>query len=1223
MPRSPLITQAVRKLSVYFGATTTSEYIAKSRLIAAEQASNDLTDKSASDKVTGYQRVIDAGNTDVSVGISFEDELAELIFGSRGIVYFNQRVSSLIVEGNIPVDRRRLEQVKIYGVYDSILNPAKDIFVAGTIVPKKIFSPRNQPNTYMLRPTKERPNLYAINVENPYLGPATRDVGALQIFLNGIPNIEFSKCVPYVDIDVITPRSALAPDEKGLGEGITLLKFLNPGSLSAVDQGILSAQNTRIVTEAGAITQGGTPLIGAKSSMEMFTSPATLTNMDAAARGKEDVPVIDRFRPPMSLGQLQVSNKLRTAGGGLSFATARLEIVIHDRSRLRDFVDFVRPDLYGLTFMDITYGWSHIDGGIASSNAYGTLLDALKVKQRYRIINSSYTFDDVGQVKVSLSLATVGSTDLLFLRMRGNVSIYNQLERLARQLSDILQEYQRLPKTPSLSKIDTITQFTDPNSILSAADDQGVLKQISEALTSNAVPASARALLASAYGKVERKGESNLYEIDHESLVAKYKTSMKQDYSKIVSDIPKMDVDPFASDMKSQGRFANMNAALGSSNYYPGSLFTESQSTLGGGLSDMNNPLTVDDYTKVITDTKNPSDFISLGAIFSNIVGAQLAKSQLYDEIQLIFYPFNRYAGAVNSLPVSCFPIESNLFNTAIATSAGKVQDLSLRDVISIINDRFVSFPADRAYLMSNFYNSAKAQKGEAELEKLSVSLNKAAVDENITKIDKRINELRESLKTVTDPGKASPIETQINELKGVKSNLVAVKSNGYKIEPNYETTRENRLKSVGITTGKFVQPNIQIEVEACPLLDANNNEIAEKTMIKLHIYDAAQDPFSTLGEILAATRDDQLNVVRIPTSEFNQQASAPGGVSEKQKDETLAIITQLSEGLNPILQKVNAEGIPDNCFKVNGTYEEIKSRVSAGMPYIVYGSQNSAITTANLQSNNNAGLGNVMLQRAFNAAGDYDPAAVDAGVPMQIVPSQLSLSTVGCPLFFPMQRLFVDFGTGTTADNVYFVTQIDHTIGSDGFKSEVKMSYGQGFATYTSLAQNLAAALSVVRGNTLETQKVQYNAPFNEIDQVTATNNASDKEKFDLQDGVLNVRKAIENLKEVKSAIDEKVAQAQITAQWKLNSAKAAAERAVQDAARAAVGSSAIQAAETAKIELLRAQEEAERFARDAQSNIDAVNSLNDALLALRSNDPTLAELIFNDEVIPVIGSI
>jgi len=1214
MPRSPLITQAVRKLSMYFGATTTSEYIAKSRLIAAEQASASSGAQTSAGQVSGFQRAIDAGNSDVSVGISFEDELAELIFGSRGIFYFNKNVSSLSTQKNLPVDLNRLGQVKIYGIEEDLTSPLPGVFVPGEIITRNLFSKNKQPNTRAFDPTKSLPNFYAVNVENPYLGPATRDVGALQIFLNGIPNIEFSKCVPYVDIDVITPRSSLTPDGTNVGEGITLLKFLNPKDTSEVDRGILQAQSTRVATESGAVTQGGKPLFGTKSSMELFTTPATLTNMDSSTRGREDVPVIDRFRPPMSLGQLQVSNKLRPAGGGLSFATARLEIVIHDRSRLRDFVDFVRPDLYGLTFMDITYGWSHIDGGIASNNAYGTLLDALKVKQRYRIINSSYTFDEVGQVKVSLSLATVGSTDLLFLRMRGNTSIYNQLERLARQLSSILQEYQRLPKTPSLSKIDTLTQFTDPNSILSAADDQGVLKQISEALSSNAVPASARAILATAYGKIEKKGEDNLYEVGQEGLVAKYKASTKQEYSKIVSGIPKMAVDPFGREMLiAGGRFEKMNAALGSSNYNPGALFTSSQSAAAGNLEEMGSALTVDAYSKVINDAKTQADFITLGAVFSNIVGAQLAKSQLYDEIQLIFYPFNRYAGAVNSLPVSCFPIEINLFNTAVATSAGKVQDLSLRDVIAIINDRFVSFPADRAYLMSNFYNSSKAQKGEAELEKLTISLTKGVVDGNIAKIDKKIAELNTRREAETDPAKQANIASSINELTGVKSNLNSVKSNGYKIEPNYEATREERLKSVGITTGKFVQPNIQIEVEACPLLDADNKEISEKTMIKLHIYDAAQDPFSTLGEILAATRDDQLNVIRIPASEFNQQASAPGGASTSQIAAMQGQIAAMAGSADSILEKLPGDG---NYYKVKGTYDEIKSRVSAGMPYVIYGSQNSAITTANLQSNNNAGLGNVMLQRAFNAAGDYDPAAVDAGVPMQIVPSQLSLSTIGCPLFFPMQRIFVDFGTGTTADNVYFVTQIDHTVGSDGFKTEVKMSYGQGFATYTSLAQNLAAALSVIRGGTLEAPSIEFVDPSEETSESAATDAAATAVALDLRGAVRGAREALEGLRTVTARGKEAIAAAQARAQQQVDAAEAAVLRAAADKV-AAVGDPklAAQAAE-AEIAAKRASEEAAAAKKTADDATAAAAKLDAAVKALETQDPTLAALFVSQEV-------
>ena len=130
---------------------------------------------------------------------------------------------------------------------------------------------------------------------------------------------------------------------------------------------------------------------------------------------------------------------------------------------------------------------------------------------------------------------------------------------------------------------------------------------------------------------------------------------------------------------------------------------------------------------------------------------------------------------------------------------------------------------------------------------------------------------------------------------------------------------------------------------------------------------------------------------------------------------------------------------------------------VTAGMPTIIYGSSATAMTNANLTTGGSAGLANVQLQRAFASPGETATENIDSGVPMQVLPAQLSIGTIGCPLFSPMQRFFVDFGTGTSIDNVYFVTSVDSNIGKDGYKTDVKMSFGEGFATYRSLNQQLA----------------------------------------------------------------------------------------------------------------------------------------------------------------------
>ena len=55
------------------------------------------------------------------------------------------------------------------------------------------------------------------------------------------------------------------------------------------------------------------------------------------------------------------------------------------------------------------------------------------------------------------------------------------------------------------------------------------------------------------------------------------------------------------------------------------------------------------------------------------------------------------------------------------------------------------------------------------------------------------------------------------------------------------------------------------------------------------------------------------------------------------------------------------------------------------------------------------------------------------------------------------MQRFFIDFGTGTSLDSVYYVISVDTTIGKDAFKTDLKLGYGQGFASYMSINQQLS----------------------------------------------------------------------------------------------------------------------------------------------------------------------
>ena len=85
--------------------------------------------------------------------------------------------------------------------------------------------------------------------------------------------------------------------------------------------------------------------------------------------------------------------------------------------------------------------------------------------------------------------------------------------------------------------------------------------------------------------------------------------------------------------------------------------------------------------------------------------------------------------------------------------------------------------------------------------------------------------------------------------------------------------------------------------------------------------------------------------------------------------------------------------------------------------------------------------------------------------LPMQVHPATVSATTFGCPLLRYGQKYFIDFGTGTTIDNYYAITEINHTISSDTFSTDIQLTpqdaYGR-FINASGMATNqVISALS------------------------------------------------------------------------------------------------------------------------------------------------------------------
>lgn len=1011
MPRSPLIASATRELAQYFQAITDASFIDRSWAIKGERESSRgaaavANSQTAATGSIASQTLNPLGaiglNDNITrtglinmPGTEEADHISNLVNGATSI-------GEYLVANSQAIPAEYQDQFKLYyRAVDDTDHLKMVLFNDFATAASGHISPK---------PSVETPNVYAVNVYNPFLGPTTRDTGPIEIFMNAIPTLEFSRCVPYLNLDVITTRKEVG--DSAVTPSLSMIGFLNPSSRGSADNAMLGAQATQVASEASKLGPG------IKSGIELFVMPQTLVNLGDTA--SEFTPVIDRLRPLASIDNFTLSTKLQ--GGTLAFTTGRIEITVFDRSRLREVAAFVRPDLYGTTFLDITHGWSHPDGGLTSSNSFGKFLNALKTETRYRVSNSSYSFEEGGKIKITLSVQSMGSIDLLYLGPSKTSVQQKELNQVIRALNAAVAEAKGGGLTTDVKQFDFLDTIKDPSKVLSVAADANELKKLKEVLNSNKLTdAKIKEAIITLFGNISAKAT----ESTADSATGKLRNAVKEVYSDIISKLPtlskdtKEDANGGADGITTDDPFA-IEFISDSLNRF-NALNDNKVKGVNGENFEFNNKTGSKSQGRL-----DQLDYVSYGSAFMKMVVDPLVASNQYDEIQTVFYPFNSFAGAVHDLPISCFPIEQKRLTTAVTELSKKVPDISSQQMIALLQDKFTGYKASRAYLMTGFYNTDKTDASQ-EVE---------AVDR------------------YTQNGK-----------------LIDVTK-----------TFEQRLINVGIPEAKFVMPKVEVAVEASKLLDRDGFPITDdkgntKTLLKIHVYDSSMDPHQTLTDIISASNDSGLNIIAVPVANYN--AAVNGDKSTKAQNDArnkYGVNKVIEAGIKSgLLEAIDIKtGLPVTgetaaiieeatrlgtgvYLRIKNDYAKVKELVSAGMPTLTYGSSMSAITTAALATGGNAALSNVLLQRAFAAPGETAPDNVDSGVPMQITPASLSLSTFGCPLFYPMQRFFVDFGTGTSIDSAYFVVSSESSIGSSGYKTDLKLSYSAGFATYVSLNQNLA----------------------------------------------------------------------------------------------------------------------------------------------------------------------
>ena len=935
--------------------------------------------------------------------------------------------------------------------------------------------------------------LSAFRMQHPLLAPGERNADLLTVFFNAFPTLELVRATPVLDVRMYSSRQVF---QDGKLAAISLQKFLE----GAVDEPNETNTALRAIGLASQITAsafGNNDLNFTDYSitgMELFRAPQTMVNPDATRiRGNFLAPIIDPFRPLASIKSFSV--EVKSAVGLISTKSAKLEIVLHDRSRLGEFADIVKPDRFGSSFIDVEYGWSHPDQTPENSNVdgnpYADILNLTRAKEHYNITNSSFSFDDVGQVNISLSLVTRGVSEMAELSITGNQDPVKRqitvIENLSKDINCLSAVALGNGSGNQNSGTHTHRSEIRGNQMLGAVSDatnmlvvsgellrsfRHLRDSLSNTQRSSGVSTARRQAAQLVLANIDRLLVRNRTEVNHGlehvgGLIQELQTTVNNSVRASLSSInrtdetmPDFDADIFLKTLPD----------------HPHSFFTRTVNqtrTVSRGRTSGENQANISAENAQLANTEEVRGqpairkVMSLGTAFMSFVAKPLASMKdKFEEVQVYFYNFNNKASVMSHCNISQFPIYTDFFAREYSRlrleNMNRSVNLSVVEFIAFLANKMVDDPLNPAYGINDLYK------------------------------------LGEDGRTL--------------EIVGAGRNDEAK-------QDDFNEKMRNRMETHNIgRSPDFQMPQITVDLEALPYSEDPN-----KTILKIHIYDKNCSTSAPLRELLSLSTENlmaQLSSFPVdeesarafqdqsdpglattnthgtrPTAAGHRPARSPADTSQQTQPLTRGVLREnwrqihgivinqaINLGLIKSLPTTARIGAQNPQYSFIGGPKRLKEMVMRYVPHIIYGCMGTTVKTANLATQQNAMLATINMQRSLNA----DPVAANGeqagGVPLSVYPCELSITTLGCPFIRNSQEIFVDFNTNTTADNIYYVSGLSHKIEAGNYETTIKLTPNDAFAQYRNLisqlnnASNFLSAVNdqITPPNTTQTQTVQ-----------------------------------------------------------------------------------------------------------------------------------------------------
>lgn len=954
--------EAVRDLSQFFSLFTLKDLIGASI----------TNDKEAQRQAMETGRALDAIDSQGPVGF-----FSELILDAQTGVNFSKDIIAryvAFVEGLSEADIKEIVGLNLFNTFD-ILHKLPD----GSNSVKSLLGGVEGINDSPDAPSKENPSLSVVYINTSRITPSTRNANAASLFMNAIPTIEFSKCVPFLDIQFQLFRPAI--DTSGRPQTLSLTRFLEGGAKIddasadySMHTGIpVGTSDARIdeLRDLGIDPSGYNGFGG----MGIFTSPQTLVNADPNNSDEVRVaPIIDKFRPLWSIQDFSVSVVATT--GIMCYKTAKLEIVLHDRSRLYEVADFIKPDMAGDHNSEILieYGWSHPEGQNAV-NPYGPLLNSMRKKEKYHIRNSSFAIKDNGEVTISLELYMKGALDFY----NSSITDGGEVQEAQKAVADIQKRIADLRARVYKQDSSHMKEIRGVQ-ILNAAQDQTSQLQLSKEMKKE-LKAAVRQLkdTPSPDAKALLGALQDLYGKD----AGGEKGAARDLLTKLSNEL--------------QRRMRLIQGGGGTKRTFDPFLF------------DIRNALSFSE----VEEKEKFSSFVSFGKLATIFIGQPLAASKQFDEVQLLFYPMNSGAGFARNLNTAQFYIEISRFQEKFnkIKDLRRTNNLTVRDFIQFVGTTFFDDPAALAYGMRKLFSyEDKKETGTKTKPKGELAKNPAALSHERDKI----------------------------------------------------------MEAAGVPNGTFKMPQLDVYVETVPAASTDGEDNTKtvndnRTILRVHFFDRRATSYESLGELLRATRDEDILSIRPPPPPEDKSATNDHDkIAQQMYDAAIKV------GL--LKDTTEDDSLPPkSAVEIQGGPQKLKDFIRNSMPSITYGQNNTAVISAGFKTLHDPRLSSVVMLRSGDSSPLTATGVGQGGLPLWMRPGQMDMQIIGCPIIEFAQGFFVDFQTNTSIDNIYHVTKLDHTIKQGEFKTTMTLIPFDAYGQYRALKDRVAGAIALANKLTAE----------------------------------------------------------------------------------------------------------------------------------------------------------